>query len=424
MPEIGIFDFTVIVLIVGGIGLLYIAVVVPRLMPVRKPQIIETAPRVFNAQLWVRKGGAADGLTLSEALARTDGKLRIDQIQRGDDLILSKLPSSRLQAGDRLLVRDTPANLKRYEELLGATLHDADNTSLAPGEEQQLAEIVVHRGSPLYLRTVGSAQLGQRSGLLPLAIHRAGRPSAKVNGNLDNVRLKAGDVVLVQGNRSAIEALKFDSSMLVVDGTTDLPRAHHAKRALTVFALVILTAAFGIMPIAIAALIGFGLLLLLRCMTWRDAAAALPTAVIMIIVTSLALGKALVGTGMAEYVAGAFVAVASGLPTPVILSGFMLIIAVLTNIVSNNAAAVIGTPIAVAAAHQLDVNPMPFVLAVLFGANMSFATPFGYQTNLLIMSAGGYQFSDFLKAGVPLAVLLWLGFSIALPIFYDLDAAR
>ena len=429
LPRIGMFDFTYIVLIVGGLGLLYIALVVPRLLPARDPTIIESAPRSFNAQLWVREGAAADGLTLSEALARTDGKLRIREIQRGENLIVSRLPSVRLQAGDRLLVTDTPSNLKFYEEALGATLHNSGEADRDPGdsdvradEELQLAEIVVHRGSPLFLRTVESAQLGQRSDLRPLAIHRGGRRSAGVKGQLDQVRLQAGDVLLVQGSRSAIESLKFDSSMLIVDGTTDLPRPHRAKRALAVFVSVILTAALGIMPIALAALIGFGLLLVLRCLTWRDAAAALPTSVIMIIVTSLALGKALVGTGMAEFVAAAYVAVASGLPTPVILSGFMLIIAILTNIVSNNAAAVIGTPIAIAAAHQLGVNPMPFVLAVLFGANMSFATPFGYQTNLLIMSAGGYQFSDFLKAGVPLALLLWLGFSCALPFFYDLEA--
>lgn len=98
----------------------------------------------------------------------------------------------------------------------------------------------------------------------------------------------------------------------------------------------------------------------------------------------------------------------------------MLVMAVLTNIVSNNAAAIIGTPIAIATAQQLGVEQMPFVLAVLFGANMSFATPFGYQTNLLILSAGGYKFSDFLKVGIPLIIIMWLGYSIVLPLFYDL----
>ena len=130
------------------------------------------------------------------------------------------------------------------------------------------------------------------------------------------------------------------------------------------------------------------------------------------------MGKALVATGMAGYLAAGFVSAAGVLPPPAILSVFILIMAVLTNIVSNNAAAV--TPIAISAAQQLDVDPLPFVLAVLFGANMSFATPFGYQTNLLILSTGGYRFADFLKAGIPLIVILWIGFSIVLPMLYRL----
>lgn len=226
--------------------------------------------------------------------------------------------------------------------------------------------------------------------------------------------------MLVQGRRDAIKELKSSSNMLVLDGTTDLPVAHHAKRALAVMAFVIFTAAVGLMPISVSALIGLALMLVLGCMTWRDASQALPTPVIMIVVTSLALGKALVGTGMAVYLATGFVSVASDLPAAMILSMFLLIMAVLTNVVSNNAAAVIGTPIAIATAQQLNVDPTPFVLAVIFGANMSFATPFGYQTNLLILSAGGYRFSDFIRVGIPLAIIMWLGYSIVLPLLYDL----
>jgi len=142
--------------------------------------------------------------------------------------------------------------------------------------------------------------------------------------------------------------------------------------------------------------------------------------VIMIIVTSLALGKALTATGMADYLAMSFVGSVSALPIAAILAAFILIMTVLTNIVSNNAAAVIGTPIAVAIAQQLNVPAEPFVLAVLFGANMSYATPFGYQTNLLILSAGGYKFSDFLRVGIPLTILMWVGFSLLLPVLYEL----
>lgn len=208
--------------------------------------------------------------------------------------------------------------------------------------------------------------------------------------------------------------------MLVLDGTTNLPKMDHAKRALFIMGGVIALAALGIMPIAVSALVGLGLMIATGCLGWRDAVGALSIPVIMIIVTSLALGKALMDTGMAAYLANSFVNVASGLPAPMILSAFMLLMTVMTNLVSNTAAAAIGTPIAISIAQQLGVSPEPFILAVLFGANMSFATPYGYQTNLLVMSAGGYKFADFLRVGIPLIIIMWVGFSIVLPMLYHL----
>ena len=207
--------------------------------------------------------------------------------------------------------------------------------------------------------------------------------------------------------------------MLVLDGTTNLPETHHAKRALSIMAGVVAFAALGILPISVSAVVGLGLMIATRCLSWRDAVGALSIPVIMIIVASLALGKALLGTGMANYLAMGFVMMTSALPPAMILAGFMLLMALLTNIVSNNAAAVIGTPIAIGIAQQLGVPAEPFILATLFGANMSFATPYGYQTNLLILSAGGYKFSDFLRVGIPLTVIMWIGFSLVLPFLYE-----
>jgi di/tricarboxylate transporter len=140
----------------------------------------------------------------------------------------------------------------------------------------------------------------------------------------------------------------------------------------------------------------------------------------MIVVASLAMGAALLKTGGAEYLAQVFVAIVAGAPPSVILSGLILLMALLTNIVSNNAAAVIGTPIAISMANQLNLPAEAFVLAVLFGANMSYATPMAYKTNLLVMSAGGYTFGDFLRVGIPLTVIMWLVFSWVLPWRYGL----
>ena len=428
LSEFGMFDFALPVVIVGGVALLFLWIVAPRLLPDREPPLADTTPRVFSSQLFITEESFAAGKTLSEVLAKTNGQMRVDKIQRSESLFLAKLPSVRLQPGDRLFVKDSPENLKHYEGLLGATLynvsdseHPVDEDTPLKAEGQQLAEVVVTRGSPLHLRTLATARFTSSYGLLPLALHRARAPSSQVTGDLNSIRLRAGDVLLVQGTLDAIDTLKASGNMLVLDGTTDLPHTHLANRALGVMAFVVLAAAFGIMPISVSALIGVGLMIALDCLKWRDAGGALSTQVIMIIVTSLALGKALMGTGMADYLAMGFVNVVSGFPIPLILSAFILIMMLLTNVVSNNAAAVIGTPIAVAIATQLGSEPMPFVLAVLFGANMSFATPFGYQTNLLIFSAGGYKFSDFLRVGIPLSIVMWLGFSLILPVLYDLS---
>jgi di/tricarboxylate transporter len=427
MHEFSMFEFVLPVAIVGGVAILFLWLVAPRLLPDRTPPMADTTPRVFSAQLHVKEGGYADGKTLSEVLAKCDGHMRIDKIQRSESLQLAKLPSVVLQPGDRLFVKDSPENLKHFEQLIGATLfnisdleHPVDEETPLKAEGQQLAEVVVTRGSPLHLRSLAAARFSSSYGLMPLALHRARAPSSQVTGDLNMIRLRAGDVLLVQGSGEAIARLKDSGSMLVLDGTTDLPHTHNAKRALAIMGLVVAAAAFGILPISVSAIVGLGLMIVTGCLNWRDATTALSIPVVMIIVTSLALGKALVGTGMAIYVAETFVGSVSALPTPMILSAFLLLMTLLTNVVSNNAAAAIGTPIAIGIAQQLGVSVEPFILAVLFGANMSFATPYGYQTNLLILSAGGYKFADFLRVGIPLTIIMWIGFSLILPMMYEL----
>ena len=182
---------------------------------------------------------------------------------------------------------------------------------------------------------------------------------------------------------------------------------------------LVLTAALGLLPIAIAALTGVLLMIATHCLSWTDAVRALSSKVVLIVVASLALGLGMIETGAADYIARLFVYALEGAPPTVILSGLILLLALLTNVVSNNAAAVIGTPIAISVANQLNLPAEAFVIAVLFGANLSFATPMAYQTNLLVMNAGGYSFSDFLRVGIPLVIIMWLVSSMVLPVIYD-----
>jgi di/tricarboxylate transporter len=426
LAKFGMFDFAVPVLVAAFPGLLFLWAVAPRLLPQRKAPMSDIAPRVFKALLYVNEDSFANGKTLTEVRAKTENQMRIDRVQRGENLFVARLPSVILQEGDRLYVSDTADRLKEYEKLLGATLYNATDVEHPISEEvplategQQLAEAVITRGSPLHHRTLKVGQFSSRFGLVPLAIHRA-RPTADAIGELETTRLRAGDVILVQGSRDAIAELRSSGTMLVLDGTTDLPHTERANTALWIMLAVVGVAAFGLMPISIAALSGVVAMLLTNCLRWRDVGDSLNIPVIMIIVASLSLGGAMEKTGGAQYIAQLFVALTGNFPIPVIVSGMMLLMTVLTNVVSNNAAAVIGTPIAISVAYQLGVSPEPFVLAVIFGANMSFATPIGYQTNLLIMSAGGHKFSDFMRVGIPLTIIMWISFSIVLPMLYDL----
>jgi di/tricarboxylate transporter len=183
---------------------------------------------------------------------------------------------------------------------------------------------------------------------------------------------------------------------------------------------VVALAAFRVMPIEASALLGCLVLIVTGCLGWKDAMNALSTRVILIIVASLGMGAALMKTGGADIIADAFVALSHGAPPWMVLAGVMLMMGVLTNIVSNNAAAVIGTPVSISIAQSMGLPLEPFVLAVLFAANLSFVTPMGYQTNLLIMNAAGYTFGDFVRVGLPLAVLLWVSLTVLLVIAYSL----
>ena len=428
MRTFGMFDFALPVVVAGSFGLIYLWLIAPRLLPPRQALLSDTSPRIFDAMLYINQDSFANGKALAEVLEKTERRMKVDKIQRGEGLNLTRLPTAELREGDRLLVRDTPELLKEYEQLLGATLYNAsdienpiDDEHPLASEGQLLAEVVVTESSPLYRRTLKELRFAEYNNVVILAIHRSqSQGQQTIKSGMGDVRLESGDVLLMQGAAERIKELKSSGNLLVLDASVYLPETSRARLALLIMAAVVVCAATGFLPISTSALCGVGLMLLTRCLDWEDAASALSTRVILIVVVSLALGLALMQTGGAKYIASLYVTVSTGLPISAVLGGLMLMIAILTNVVSNNAAAVIGTPIAMSIATQLGLPPEPFVLAVLFGANMSYATPMGYQTNLLIFSAGGYKFSDFLRVGIPLTLIMWLGLLSMLIMMYNL----
>ena len=425
LRRIEMFDFLAPAVLAGGVGIAYLWLIVPRIIPERKLTLADTSPRVFIAHLAIPEESALVGKTLAEAIRKAGGGMKVRGIRRGTESLIMPLPSVVIKAGDQLIIRDTPERLKEIEVVLEGALYQDENLGNPvnedhplKAEDQQIAEIAVIQGSPLRGKTFSEIGFSDRYGIIILAIHRAGKRLQKGLDSISDVRLQAGDILLVQGPREQIASLKKEKDLLVLDATVDLPFTKKAPLALLIMLAIIVTAAFGWMPIAISASCGALAMIVFGCMSWNDATKALSTQVIMIVVASLALGSALLKTGGADYLAELFLSLSGGAPPSVMLSGLMLLMAVLTNAVSNNATAVMGTPIAISIASQMGQPAEPFVLAVLFGANMSFATPMAYKTNLLVMNAGEYTFNDFLRVGIPLVIILWGTLSWLLPTLY------
>ncbi len=410
LEPIGMFDFALPAAVAGGVAILYLWLIAPRLLPPRAIDLDNPSPRVFEARLQLDEGSPFLGRTLAEAIAATDGEMNVTRIRRGDNFILP-LPDVVLKAGDRLRVKDTPARLKSFEAVLGGNLytgdHRVDDDHPLSAENQMLAEIAVVQGSSLDRANLKFTRFLDRYQLAVLALHRAGKDIWHPKEEIQEVLLQPADILLVQGPREQIARLKQSTDFLVLDASVDLPKSDRASLALGILALAIGLAATGVMPIAVSAVLGVALLLITRCLNLGAAIRAISPSVYFVVVASLALGHGLVVTGAIDHVTSLFLSWTAGASPTVILSALMMMLAILTNVVSNNAAAVIGTPIAVGIATQLGLPAEPFVLAVLFGANMSYATPMAYNTNLLVMSAGNYTFAEFVKVGVPLTLLMW-----------------
>jgi di/tricarboxylate transporter len=421
MIRFGMFDFLLPALIAGSAAILYLWLIAPRITPERTPLSVDISSREFQGYLLFSSSNPLIGKTLANVIHKAGDGLHVQRIVRDDHLHISPLPDVLIRAGDRIQILATADMLREYEAILGARfLAGPDVSDGGSGSGLQLAEVVVTGGSQLRGIPVADAELKKRFGLNLLAVHCDGDVVSANMAKLNQISLQASDVLLVQGESADIRKLKAGSELLVLDSTADLPHSSKAPLALLIMAAIVSLAAFGVMPIAMSALLGCLVLIGTGCINWQQANRALSAQVILIIVASLALGSALMKTGGADYLAQVFLFLSTGLSPAWVLALLMLLLAALTNMVSNNAAAVIGTPIAISIAQELGLPLEPFVLAVLFGANLSFVTPMAYKTNLLVMNAGGYKFSDFVRVGTPLTLLMWVVLTQVLVYAYSL----
>ena len=440
LPAIQFFDFFIPGVILASLGLFYVLFIAPRIIPDRAPMASQLASkdRQFIAQIEVLPGSPLVGQNLSDGTPELLSEMTVRMIQRSEHAFLPPLDWVELKEGDVIVVAATRKVLIESISTLPRALHPSPTRRQLPLREtndespnspdlateawqegdQVLAEAMVAPASNIAGRNLETIGFRRAYDCIVLGIQRR---SQMMRQRLTEIKLEEGDVLLIQGPPQNVRELQNSHDVILMELSQHLlPRYFHAQRAALIFASVLLAAASGLIPIVVAALTGAAAMIVTGCLDIRDAVRAVDSRIVLTVAATLGLGTALQITGGAEFVALSLIGALHGLGPGAIISVFFLIIALLTNILSNNASAVLFTPIAINIATALGTDPTPFIFAVIFGASCSFASPIGYQTNLIIMAPGHYRFMDFVKTGTPLIIILWVGFSILFPWYYDL----
>ncbi len=409
-------------LLLAAVGVIYI-VLAARFLPDRGPApgMKSVSGRQYIAPIRISKNHPLNGTKPVAGLFRELRMMTVRSITRDGQTLLPPFETP-LQEGDILTVAATrkalTGLLSAYPEYLRSMLETRGFAAKGGDTRIVISEAMIAPGSRMIGQTIEQAGFQRQTGCLVLGIQRRSR---MMRERMMHIRLEAGDVLLLFGYVPQIEAMRHNHDIVLLDWSTqDLPDIRKANMARLIFAGVIGLAAFGILPIVLAALIGAGLMIASHCLNLRQAVRALDSRIYMLIGAAFAMGVALEASGGAGYIAHKVVAGLQGFGPQILLGGLFLVVAIMTNLLSNNATALLFAPIAISVANQTGIDPKILILTVLFAANCSFATPIAYQTNLLVMGPGHYKFSDYVRFGVPLILLLWISFVIMLPLVFDL----
>ena len=418
--DLHMFSITPLGLICLAVGLLYLFTVGRVLLPrrIRPPDLSSKYDiRRFVTELHVPEDSPANGRSLAELKWGERYGVTVLDIERGEQEITAPHGDRHIRPGDVLYVQGSAERLlelARRQRLETPRERKEQGLDLAGGG--RLVEVLVAPGSSLVSRTLRDLNFAQRYDAAVLAIQHHG---VTVTERLAEVSFRVGDLLLVHGTASALGRLVEDPGFVPVgEVKTQVGSRPRAGVAAGILVGVVLSASLGILDIMTAALTGVGLMVFTRCVRVEEIYAEVEWLVIFVLAGLIPLGVALETTGAAELLAHGVVTLTAPLGEVGLIAAFYLVTVLMTAIVSNAATAVMLTPVAILAATQAGVNPYALLIAVMFGASASFVTPFGYQTNVMIYGPGGYRFSDFLKVGGLLNLILLITASLLIPLFW------
>jgi len=415
----GFFEFAPVGLVFFATGIVYLATVGFRLLPARRPatgvaEVYGVAD--YLAEVVVEAESDVVGRRLAELELPREEDLDVVEVARGGRRVLAG-PETRLEAGDILRVRADLSRIEGFASRHGLRLEPREDDERVREGDLVLVDAVVGAGSPLVGRSLRAARFRERYGATVLAIAHRGTLRSR---RLSREPLVAGDLLLLEAPSDRIEELARDRSFVLVSAPRGAGTSRPGRRALaigwTVAAIVAVVA--GVAPMSVAALAGATGMILTRCLSLEEALRSIDGSILVLLAGMLALGRALEATGGAAWLAEGVVAVAGGIGPWAVVAALYVATTLLTETLSNVAAAALLAPIAFATAEAMSISPRPLVMAIAFAASASFLTPFGYQTNLLVYGPGRYRFTDFARVGAPLNLLFWIVATALIPLVY------
>ncbi|MEX1081408.1 MAG: SLC13 family permease [Halofilum sp. (in: g-proteobacteria)] len=404
MPELGLgmFELAWVGIPVTLVGIAFIQLTSRWLLPERRAAVTQfSEPREYSVEMLVDESGALVGKSIEEAGLRHLPGVYLVEIDRPDSVVPAVSPREILRAGDRLVFAGVPESVVELQKINGLTPATDQVFKLEGARSQRMMfEAVVSDQCRLLGRSIREGHFRTCYNAVVIAVARRGQ---RLRHKLGDIVLEPGDTLLLEARRSFIEQQKNSREFLLISGLEDStpPKHERAPWALALLGVMVGTVTLGWLSMLEAAMLTAAAMLISRCTSVERARESIDWSVLLVIAAAFGIGTALQTTGLAASTAHAMIDLAGSAPW-INLVAIYVATALFTALITNNAAAVLMFPIALAVANDLGVSPMPFMVAVMFAASASFATPIGYQTNLMVFGPGGYHFADFLRIGIPL----------------------
>ncbi len=418
LAPFSLFEVTPAAIIILAVSMTFISFAAPRLLPVRRSMVEFLAGRrkmIYFTEVVIPVGSSLIGRHINEVPQFVRDGVTVIDVIRGDLSLRRRMADVTIEAGDRVVIRSAVGELLSLRE--NPEMSMTGQIDPVGQKSTVTVEALITPGCHMIGRLLGDLRLRRRYGVYPLAVHRR---DERVGASLDNVRIQIGDTLLIEGAPEDIHRLAEEQGLAELIQPSERPyRRNRAPLVLMILAMVVAGSTLGLMPIAGLAVIGVALALFGRCIDAEEAFAMVELRILSLILAMLAVGRAMDLTGAVALIVDAIAPLLAELPPRLVLLLVFVLASLLTEVVTNNAVAVVVAPVAISLGGELGIDPRPLVVAVMLAASCSFATPIGYQTNTLVFIPGGYRFTDYMRLGIPLNVITAVLSALLIPLFWS-----